>query len=46
MHILIMTDHNSLESAMTRPLTPDLSQRVFGLLEEALFRNVTINLIF
>ena len=38
----ILTDHKALEGAMSRDLTPDLSNRVFRLLEEALSCNISI----
>ena len=41
-HVEILTDHWALESAMSRDPTPDLSNRVFQLLEEALSCNISI----
>ena len=41
-HVQILTDHRALEAAMSRDLTPDLSNRVFRLLEEALSCNISI----
>ena len=44
-HVHIFTDHRALEAAMQRPLSPDLSSRVFRLLEEAMSCNITISWI-
>ena len=44
-HLLILTDHKALQSAMNRPLTPDLSQSVFHLSEEALSCNISVKWI-
>lgn len=41
-HVEVLTDHPALESAMQRRLTPDLSNRVFRLLEETLSCNISI----
>merc|ERR1711867_386310 len=41
-HVEVLTDHRALESPMQRRLTPDLSNRVFRLLEEALSCNISI----
>merc|ERR1711867_57177 len=41
-HVEVLTDHRALESAMQRRLTPELSNRVFRLLEEALSCNISI----